>query len=63
MDIFYLRGDRGQIVVISLIAAVVTLIVFVVCVCLCAQYVGAGRGQRARPLGTAGGRRGAGCGV
>lgn len=63
MDIFYLRGDRGQIVVISLIAAVVTLIVFVVCVCLCAQYVGAGRGRRARPLGTAGGRWGAGCGV
>ncbi|XP_015131804.2 probetacellulin isoform X1 [Gallus gallus] len=38
VDIFYLRGDRGQIVVISLIAAVVTLIVFVVCVCLCAHH-------------------------
>ncbi|XP_042671248.1 probetacellulin isoform X1 [Centrocercus urophasianus] len=38
VDIFYLRGDRGQIVVISLIAAIVTLIVFVVCVCLCAHH-------------------------
>ncbi|XP_065592134.1 probetacellulin isoform X1 [Cyrtonyx montezumae] len=38
VDIFYLRGDRGQIVVISLIAAIVTLIVFVVCACLCAHH-------------------------
>ncbi|NXJ07926.1 BTC protein, partial [Odontophorus gujanensis] len=38
VDIFYLRGDQGQIVVISLIAAIVTLIVFVVCACLCAHH-------------------------
>lgn len=63
VDIFYLRGDRGQIVVISLIAAIVTLIVFVVCVCLCAQYVGLGREQRARPLGMARCHLGVGCGV
>ena len=45
VDIFYLRGDRGQIVIISLIAAIVTLIVLVVCACLCSQYVaGTGRG-------------------
>ncbi|XP_028941192.1 probetacellulin, partial [Antrostomus carolinensis] len=35
VDIFYLRGDQGQIVVISLIAAIVTLIILVVFVCLC----------------------------
>lgn len=40
VDIFYLRGDRGQIVIISLIAAIVTLIILVVCACLCSQYVG-----------------------
>ncbi|KAF1442467.1 Probetacellulin, partial [Eudyptula albosignata] len=44
VDIFYLRGDRGQIVIISLIAAIVTLIVLVVCACLCSQYVG-GQGE------------------
>lgn len=48
VDIFYLRGDQGQIVIISLIAAIVTLIILVVCACLCSQYVweqgqGAGR--------------------
>lgn len=37
VDIFYLRGDRGQIVIISLIAAIVTLIILVVCACLCSQ--------------------------
>ena len=50
MDIFYLRGDRGQIVIISLIAAIVTLIVVVVCACLCSQYVGGtGREGKGRP--------------
>ncbi|XP_074721249.1 probetacellulin [Strix uralensis] len=38
VDIFYLRGDRGQIVIISLIAAIVTLIVLVVCTCLCSHH-------------------------
>ncbi|XP_014816391.1 PREDICTED: probetacellulin isoform X2 [Calidris pugnax] len=38
VDIFYLRGDRGQIVIISLIAAIVTLIIFVVCACLCSHH-------------------------
>lgn len=42
VDIFYLRGDRGQIVIISLIAAIVTLIILVICACLCSQYVGLG---------------------
>lgn len=45
VDIFYLRGDRGQIVVISLIAGIVILVVFIICTCLCAQYVGTGRGD------------------
>ncbi|KAK4818326.1 hypothetical protein QYF61_011082 [Mycteria americana] len=44
VDIFYLRGDHSQIVIISLIAAIVTLIILVVCTCLCSQYVeGMGR--------------------
>uniref|UniRef100_A0A8B9PPT1 Probetacellulin n=1 Tax=Apteryx owenii TaxID=8824 RepID=A0A8B9PPT1_APTOW len=38
VDIFYLRGDRGQIVVISLIAAGATLIILVVCACLCSHH-------------------------
>ncbi|XP_042652947.1 probetacellulin [Tyto alba] len=38
VDIFYLRGDRGQIVIISLIAATVTLIILVVCACLCSHH-------------------------
>uniref|UniRef100_A0A8B9CUJ3 Probetacellulin n=1 Tax=Anser brachyrhynchus TaxID=132585 RepID=A0A8B9CUJ3_9AVES len=38
VDIFYLRGDRGQIVVISLIAGIVILVVFIVCTCLCAHH-------------------------
>ncbi|XP_068797278.1 probetacellulin [Struthio camelus] len=37
VDIFYLRGDRGQIVVISLIAAGAALAILVVCACLCAH--------------------------
>ncbi|NWH27486.1 BTC protein, partial [Grus americana] len=38
VDIFYLRGDRGQIVVISLIAAIVTLIILIICACLCSHH-------------------------
>lgn len=45
VDIFPLRGDQGQIVVISLIAGIVVLIVFIVCTCFCVQYVGMGRGD------------------
>ncbi|NXW84177.1 BTC protein, partial [Alopecoenas beccarii] len=38
VDIFYLRGDQGQIVIISLIAAIVTLIILIVCACLCTHH-------------------------
>ncbi|XP_061849091.1 probetacellulin isoform X2 [Colius striatus] len=38
VDIFYLRGDQGQIVIISLIAAIVTLIILIVCACLCSYH-------------------------
>lgn len=47
VDLFYLRGDQGQIVIISLIAAIVTLIILVVGICLCSQYVGE-RGGKGR---------------
>ncbi|XP_025902278.1 probetacellulin [Nothoprocta perdicaria] len=35
VDLFYLRGDRGQIIIISLIAAGAALVVLIVCACLC----------------------------
>ncbi|NXM23649.1 BTC protein, partial [Oxyruncus cristatus] len=38
VDLFYLRGDQGQIVVISLIAAIVTLIILIVAICLCSHH-------------------------
>nr|XP_034993063.1 probetacellulin [Zootoca vivipara] len=38
LDLFYLRGDEGQIVVMSLIAVMVTLIVLTACICACAHY-------------------------
>uniref|UniRef100_A0A8C4UBR8 Probetacellulin n=1 Tax=Falco tinnunculus TaxID=100819 RepID=A0A8C4UBR8_FALTI len=38
VDIFYLRGDRGQIVIISLIAAIVTLIILIISACLCSHH-------------------------
>uniref|UniRef100_A0A8C3C4V4 Probetacellulin n=1 Tax=Cairina moschata TaxID=8855 RepID=A0A8C3C4V4_CAIMO len=38
VDIFPLRGDQGQIVVISLIAGIVVLIVFIVCTCFCVHH-------------------------
>uniref|UniRef100_A0A8D2QLR8 Probetacellulin n=2 Tax=Zosterops TaxID=36298 RepID=A0A8D2QLR8_ZOSLA len=38
VDLFYLRGDQGQIVIISLIAAIVTLIILVVGICLCSHH-------------------------
>ncbi|NXC52276.1 BTC protein, partial [Aleadryas rufinucha] len=47
VDLFYLRGDQGQIVIISLIAAIVTLIILMVGICLCCRYVGE-RGRKGR---------------
>uniref|UniRef100_A0A8C3NTF6 Probetacellulin n=1 Tax=Cyanoderma ruficeps TaxID=181631 RepID=A0A8C3NTF6_9PASS len=38
VDLFYLRGDQGQIVIISLIVAIVTLIILVVGICLCSHH-------------------------
>ncbi|XP_055652488.1 probetacellulin isoform X1 [Falco peregrinus] len=38
VDIFYLRGDRGQIVIISLIAAIVSLIILIISACLCSHH-------------------------
>nr|XP_028558591.1 probetacellulin [Podarcis muralis] len=38
LDLFYLRGDEGQIVVMSLIGVMVTLIVLTACICTCAHY-------------------------
>ncbi|NWX91703.1 BTC protein, partial [Nothoprocta pentlandii] len=35
VDLFYLRGDRDQIIIISLIAAGAALVVLIVCACLC----------------------------
>ncbi|XP_014740356.1 PREDICTED: probetacellulin [Sturnus vulgaris] len=37
VDLFYLRGDQGQIVIISLIVGIVTLIILIVGICLCSQ--------------------------
>ncbi|XP_060104139.1 probetacellulin-like [Heteronotia binoei] len=38
LDLFYLRGDQGQIVVIALIVVLVMLIILVVGLCTCAHY-------------------------
>ncbi|KAM6450010.1 probetacellulin isoform 1-T1 [Liasis olivaceus] len=38
LDLFYLRGDQGQIVVVSLIAVMVILIVLIACICTCTHY-------------------------
>lgn len=37
VDLFYLRGDRGQILVICLIAVMVIFIILVVSICTCCQ--------------------------
>lgn len=53
VDLFYLRGDQGQIVIISLIVGIVTLIILIVGICLCSQYVGGkgrGREEGANPI-------------
>ncbi|XP_067413094.1 probetacellulin isoform X1 [Emydura macquarii macquarii] len=38
VDMFYLRGDQGQIVVICLIVAMVALIILVICICTCSHH-------------------------
>ncbi|KAM8940335.1 probetacellulin [Pelodytes ibericus] len=38
LDLFYLKGDRGQFVVIGLIAAMVTLIILIICICVCSHH-------------------------
>ncbi|XP_037991494.1 probetacellulin isoform X1 [Motacilla alba alba] len=38
VDLFYLRGDQGQIVIISLIVAIAALIILVVGICLCSHH-------------------------
>ncbi|NXB49412.1 BTC protein, partial [Leucopsar rothschildi] len=38
VDLFYLRGDQGQIVIISLIVGIVTLIILIVGICLCSHH-------------------------
>uniref|UniRef100_A0A8C3TC43 Probetacellulin n=2 Tax=Chelydra serpentina TaxID=8475 RepID=A0A8C3TC43_CHESE len=38
VDIFYLRGDESQIVVICLIVALVALIGLVICICTCSHH-------------------------
>lgn len=38
LDLFYLRGDQGQIVVAALIAVLVMLIILVAGLCACAHY-------------------------
>lgn len=69
VDLFYLRGDQGQIVIISVIVAIATLIILVVGICLCSQYVGErggkgkgkGRGSKSCPSPLASGRLNWGC--
>uniref|UniRef100_A0A8C5N324 Probetacellulin n=1 Tax=Leptobrachium leishanense TaxID=445787 RepID=A0A8C5N324_9ANUR len=38
LDLFYLKGDRGQLVVIGMIAAMVTLIVLIISLCICSHH-------------------------
>ncbi|NWZ99246.1 BTC protein, partial [Nesospiza acunhae] len=38
VDLFYLRGDQGQIVIISLVVAIAALIILVVGICLCSHH-------------------------
>ncbi|KAM4807749.1 probetacellulin [Rhinophrynus dorsalis] len=38
LDLFYLKGDRGQIVVIGLIVAMVTLIILIILICICSHH-------------------------
>ncbi|XP_053559287.1 probetacellulin [Bombina bombina] len=45
LDLFYLKGDRGQVVVIGLISAMVTLVILIICICICSHHC---RKQRRR---------------
>ncbi|XP_066484705.1 probetacellulin [Tiliqua scincoides] len=38
LDLFYLRGDQSQIVVVSLVAVMVMLIILIVCICTGTHY-------------------------
>ncbi|XP_075785482.1 probetacellulin isoform X3 [Pelodiscus sinensis] len=38
VDIFYLRGHEGQVVVVCLIVAMVALIALVICICTCSYH-------------------------
>ncbi|XP_053317601.1 probetacellulin [Spea bombifrons] len=38
LDLFYLKGDRGQLVVVVLIAAMLTLVILIVCICVCSHH-------------------------
>ncbi|XP_078533626.1 probetacellulin-like [Lissotriton helveticus] len=38
LDLYYLRGDRGQLVVIGLVAAVVAIIILIICTCVCYHH-------------------------
>ncbi|XP_077032979.1 probetacellulin isoform X2 [Agelaius phoeniceus] len=49
VDLFYLRGDQGQIVIISLIVAIAALIILVVGICLCSQVKAEGEGGASLP--------------
>ncbi|XP_069486752.1 probetacellulin isoform X2 [Ambystoma mexicanum] len=37
LDLYYLRGDRGQLVVIGLVASMVATIILVICTCVCSH--------------------------
>ncbi|MGH0132165.1 UNVERIFIED_CONTAM: hypothetical protein FKN15_034871, partial [Acipenser sinensis] len=37
LDFFYQRGDQKQIIIASLIAAMVLLIILIIFICICAQ--------------------------
>nr|XP_040148236.1 probetacellulin isoform X2 [Ictidomys tridecemlineatus] len=43
VDLFYLRGERGQILVICLIAVMVIFIILVIGVCTCCQLMAGGK--------------------
>lgn len=38
LDLFYLKEDRGQLVVIGLIIAMVALIIVIICICVCSHH-------------------------
>ncbi|XP_044133111.1 probetacellulin [Bufo gargarizans] len=38
LDLFYLKEDRGQLVVIGLIIAMVALILVIICICICSHH-------------------------